>query len=148
MQVGGVGAECHYKLVRNWPRRRGQGGQERNAVRRDPAERASGTGDDNATASGAFSNRARRFRRLIVRSRKTERFLGSSGRIRTYHTPPEDEALTAAYSQIHSHKIRPGFEICEVIRAWADLPEALRAAVLAIVRSHATVSAKTNEGDR
>ena len=39
-------------------------------------------------------------------------------------------------SQIPSHGCREGFEVCEVVSAWPSLPEALRAGVLAIVRSH------------
>jgi len=49
---------------------------------------------------------------------------------------PEHEALTSAYVPLDAPKTRPGFEICEVIQAWAKLPEALRAAILAIVRSY------------
>jgi hypothetical protein len=61
--------------------------------------------------------------------------LGSSGRIRTYPTASPPEALTRADAQIGAQTFREGFEICEVIAAWPDLPEALRAGVLAIVRS-------------
>jgi hypothetical protein len=46
------------------------------------------------------------------------------------------EALNVAHSQIDSQKIRHGFEICEVIRVWPALPNGLRAAVLAIIRTH------------
>jgi hypothetical protein len=49
----------------------------------------------------------------------------------------EHEALTSADAPLDAPKIRRGFEICEVIAAWPELPEALRAAVLAIVRTHA-----------
>ncbi len=58
-------------------------------------------------------------------------------RVRTCTTPAEHQALTAADSQIDSQKIRNSSELIEVIRAWAGLSEPLRAAVLAIVRSHA-----------
>jgi hypothetical protein len=39
-------------------------------------------------------------------------------------------------SQIPSLKDLRGLELCEVIAAWPDLPEALRAGVLAIIRTH------------
>jgi hypothetical protein len=43
------------------------------------------------------------------------------------------------------HVLRKGFEICEVIGAWANHPEPLRAAVLAIVRTHRNADLSANE---
>ena len=57
-------------------------------------------------------------------------------RVRNRSTPSEHQGLTRDDTQRDTHKIRPSFEICEVIEAWAQLPEALRAAVLAIVPTH------------
>jgi hypothetical protein len=61
--------------------------------------------------------------------------IGSSGRIRTYPIGAQPEVLTECRLHIRAQNFRGGFEICEVIAAWPDLPEALRAGVLAIVRS-------------
>ena len=47
----------------------------------------------------------------------------------------ENQAFTSPDTEIDAVKIRPGFEICEVIAVWAELPEALRRAILAIVRT-------------
>ncbi len=57
-------------------------------------------------------------------------------RVRTYISPTQPQGLAPADSQIDSQEIRHGFEICEVVRSWAELPQALQAAILAIVRTH------------
>lgn len=62
--------------------------------------------------------------------------MGARCRVRTCNTSTEHKALTAGDSQIDSQEIRLGFEICEIIRCWAELPEPLQAAVLAIIRTH------------
>ena len=49
--------------------------------------------------------------------------------------PCIDEALADVTSHIASHEAKTKLEGWEVIEAWAGLPEALRAAILAIVRS-------------
>ena len=46
----------------------------------------------------------------------------------------------AADSQIHSQSFREHPELAEILGAWPDLPEALKAAVLGIVRSVGTGS--------
>jgi len=60
---------------------------------------------------------------------------GSSGRIRTYQTASEHQALALPDTQIDAQKLRDSSELIEIIRSWAALPEALKAGVLAIVRS-------------
>ena len=57
-------------------------------------------------------------------------------RVRTCTTSTQHQELRLADAQIDALKLRHGFEICEVIEAWSELPEPLRAAVLAIIRSH------------
>jgi hypothetical protein len=49
--------------------------------------------------------------------------------------PCIDEASAGVPSQIASHEAKSKLEGWEVIEAWAGLPEPLRAAILAIVRS-------------
>jgi hypothetical protein len=44
----------------------------------------------------------------------------------------------ATDSQIHSQSFRDNPELAEILGAWPDLPEALKAAVLGIVRSVGT----------
>jgi hypothetical protein len=61
--------------------------------------------------------------------------IGSSGRIRTYLIDSQPEGVTESGLHIRAQNFREGFEICEIIAAWPGLPEALRAGVLAIVRS-------------
>ena len=61
---------------------------------------------------------------------------GCLARIRTYDTVSENQALALPDTQIDTQKIRNGFEICEVIQVWPRLPDALRAAILAIIRTH------------
>jgi hypothetical protein len=56
-------------------------------------------------------------------------------RIRTYRTVPENQALALPDTQIDAQKLRDSSELIEIIRSWAALPEALKAGVLAIVRS-------------
>jgi len=46
----------------------------------------------------------------------------------------------AADSQIHSQSFRGEPELAEIAAAWTGLPEALKAAVLGIVRSDGTAS--------
>jgi len=53
-----------------------------------------------------------------------------------------DEASAGVTSHIASHEARIRLEGWEVVEAWAGLPEALRAAILAIVRSHAGATSK------
>lgn len=47
-----------------------------------------------------------------------------------------DEASAGVTSHIASHEVKTKLEGWEVVDAWAGLPEALRAAILAIVRAH------------
>jgi hypothetical protein len=61
---------------------------------------------------------------------------GARCRVRTCTTSAEHQEVSRAGTQIDAQKPRHGFEICEVIEAWSELPEPLRAAVLAIIRSH------------
>ena len=50
--------------------------------------------------------------------------------------PCIDQASASVTSHIASHKAKLKLEGWEVIEAWAGLPKALRAAILAIVRAH------------
>ena len=63
---------------------------------------------------------------------------GARCRVRTCQTPVEHQVVTERDTPQDTLEpgTRAGFEVCEVIRAWTKLPEVLRAAVLAIVRSH------------
>jgi hypothetical protein len=56
-------------------------------------------------------------------------------RTRTYETTSEHQALTNADAHLDAHKIRHSAELIEIFRAWWRLPEPLKAAVLAIIRS-------------
>jgi hypothetical protein len=60
---------------------------------------------------------------------------GSSGRIRNYRTVSENQVLALPDTQIDAQKLRDSSELIEIIRSWGALPEALKAGVLAIVRS-------------
>src|ERR1700678_555033 len=57
-------------------------------------------------------------------------------------SPCIDEASVGVPSHIASHEAKTKLEGWEVIEAWAGLPEALRAAILAIVRSHTGATGK------
>ena len=63
-------------------------------------------------------------------------FLPFGCRNRTCTRATESQTVASPDTQIDAQKPRHGFEICEVIEAWSELPEPLRAAVLAIIRSH------------
>jgi hypothetical protein len=56
--------------------------------------------------------------------------------------PCIDEASARVTSHIASHEAKTRLEGWEVIEAWAILPEPLRAAILAIVRSHTGATGK------
>ena len=60
---------------------------------------------------------------------------GCLARIRTYQSISEHQALALPDTQIDAHKLGESAELIEIIRAWAQLPEPLKAGVLAIIRS-------------
>ena len=60
---------------------------------------------------------------------------GCLARIRTYDGPVENEALARADAQIDALKLGHSAELIEILKAWAELPDALKQGVLAIVRS-------------
>ena len=72
---------------------------------------------------------------LGIWSFRGEAAVGCLARIRTYSSLVENKALTPADAQIDAHKLRQSAELIEIIKAWPRLPAALKAAVLAIVRS-------------
>jgi hypothetical protein len=47
----------------------------------------------------------------------------------------ENQALASPDTQIDAQKLRDSSELVEIIRSWTALPKALKAGVLAIVRS-------------
>ena len=59
-------------------------------------------------------------------------------RIRTYGSGSEHQALTSPNAQIDALKLRRSAELIEVFRGWWRLPEPLKAAVLAIIRTNNT----------
>jgi hypothetical protein len=67
--------------------------------------------------------------------RSSDLLRGCLARTRTYNTPPEYQALTARRSHLDAHKLRDSAQLIEIIRVWSQLPEALKFAVLAVVRS-------------
>ena len=56
--------------------------------------------------------------------------------VRTGNTHTDFQELAQEGTLKGTHDSGKGFEVCEVLAAWPDLPEALRAAVLAIIRTH------------
>ena len=65
----------------------------------------------------------------------SERRSGARCRVRTCSIAAEHQAVTLADTHIDSQKIRDSSELVEIIRTWAQLAPALKAGVLAIVRS-------------
>ena len=61
---------------------------------------------------------------------------GARCRVRTCNTSTDYQALAEVGTQKGTQTFREGFEVCEVLAIWPDLPEALKAAVLAIIRTH------------
>ena len=61
---------------------------------------------------------------------------GARCRVRTDCTPPDYQGLTKVGTEKWTKPLSEGFEICEVFAIWPDLPDAFRAAILAIVRSY------------
>jgi hypothetical protein len=57
-------------------------------------------------------------------------------RIRTYSSRSDNQALTSPNAQIDALKLKQSAELIEVFRGWWRLPEPLRAAVLAIIRTN------------
>ncbi len=59
---------------------------------------------------------------------------GARYRVRTCDGTPDNQALVSGDTQIDTQNFGQG--IAEVSAAWPDLPKALKAAVLAIIRTH------------
>jgi len=71
---------------------------------------------------------------------------GGSGGARTRHEPNNDAAKTVSPSQVASQRrVNAGHDLSQVVTAWAKLPAALKAAILAIVRTAADSSKRTEE---
>jgi len=61
---------------------------------------------------------------------------GGSGGARTRYEPNNEAAKTVSPSQTASQKqVTAGHDLSQVVTAWAKLPAALKAAILAIVRT-------------
>jgi len=71
---------------------------------------------------------------------------GGSGGARTRHEPNNDAAKTVSPSQVASQRrVKAGLDLSQVVTAWAKLPAALKAAILAIVRTAADSSKRTED---
>ena len=64
--------------------------------------------------------------------------LNCLARIRNYGSSLENQALTFPNAQIDALKLQRSAELIEVFRGWWRLPEPLKAAVLAIIRTNDT----------
>ena len=63
---------------------------------------------------------------------------GARYRVRTCVTGTQPEGLSKGCTQIDTHELQSGFNICELIAAWPSLPPPIQEAVLAIVRPYAS----------
>ena len=64
--------------------------------------------------------------------------LSCLARIRTYGSGSGNQALTSPNAQIDALKLQRSVELIEVFTGWWRLPEPLKAAVLAIIRTNNT----------
>ena len=67
---------------------------------------------------------------------------GCLARTRRYSLGAADEELTSGDSQTHTLKIEGMPELIEIIKAWSALPDALKGAMMVIVRLAASASAR------